>query len=107
MLSKAEFEYLKGERQVNDNYRYYLNHSIKSKLAEFESEDLPALLSQESTRESVLRIFSKTLREFPNTSNLDQEQVSVNALNCEVSQWVTWWAGQDLNLGPTPCKGTL
>ena len=96
MLSKAETEYLKGERHFNDNYRYYLTHSIKSKLPEFESQDIPALLTQESTRETILRIFSKTLREFPKTGNLEQEMVSVNALNCEASQRVRC-GGWDLN----------
>ena len=89
MLSRAELEFLTGQRQVSDNYRYYLTHSIRSKLAEFETTELQALLAHESTKEAVLRIFSKTLRENPKTTNIEPEQVSVNALNCGASQRVT------------------
>lgn len=50
MLSKAEIAYLKGELQVNDNYRWKLEHCIKKKLKRFEVEILPTLLANEKTR---------------------------------------------------------
>ncbi len=60
MLSKGERQFLEGSKQVEDNYRYYLIHQIKSKIQAFEEQDLPVLLQNPATREA-LRIFIKTL----------------------------------------------
>jgi hypothetical protein len=90
MLSKGERQFLEGSKQVEDNYRYYLIHQIKSKIQAFEQEDLPALLQNPATREPLLRIFTKTLREFPKTSEMEEEmdEFSINALCAEGSQSV-------------------
>ena len=88
MLSKTEIEYLSGKKVVNDNYRYYLEHSIRSKFKIF-SEELPTLISNNLTRDIILREITKTLRENPKTNNIGIEQVSINALYAEGSQRFT------------------
>ena len=64
----------------------------------FEQNVLPTLLKNKSTRKSVLRIFSKNLREFSKIPNFDGEQVSVKALNAEGSQRLRC-GRRDLNPG--------
>jgi len=49
MLSRAEREFLRGEREVTRNYKYVLYHRILRKLREFE-ETIPALAMDSRTR---------------------------------------------------------
>ena len=43
MLSKAEFLYLQGQKQVSQSFEYKLKHSIKKKVASFLNNELPLL----------------------------------------------------------------
>ncbi len=61
MLSKAESEYLAGKKQVNKNYEYFLQHSIRKKLQSLIESELP-LLKQGSFLEDILRILENSLR---------------------------------------------
>jgi len=63
LFSKAEIEYLKGTKTVDNGYARYLRHSIKRKLNQFEKNILPILLENENTKTWLL----ETVREIPNS----------------------------------------
>ena len=43
MLSKAEIQYLQGQKPVSKSFEYKLNHSIKKKVSYFIENELPLL----------------------------------------------------------------
>ncbi len=43
MLSKAEYQYLQGQKQVSKSFEYKLKHSIRKKVASFLNNELPLL----------------------------------------------------------------
>jgi len=43
MLSKAEIQYLQGQKAVSKTFEYKLNHSIKKKVNHFINKELPLL----------------------------------------------------------------
>jgi hypothetical protein len=43
MLSKAEYQYLQGQKQVSKSFEYKLKHSISKKVASFLNNELPLL----------------------------------------------------------------
>jgi hypothetical protein len=97
MLSKAELEFLDGNKQVTPQYARYLRHIIVKKLHRFE-QTIPILIKNQQTREWLNRLCS-TVRENPNAVSQNpnavsqnpnaQNTVSVNALCAEGSQRVT------------------
>ena len=47
MLSRAETEFLRGEKQAKPNQRRYLRHCVKKKIEAFGRNDLPAIMANE------------------------------------------------------------
>jgi len=45
MLSKAEVQYLQGQKQVSDSYEYKLKSILKKKITNFLDKELPLLTS--------------------------------------------------------------
>jgi hypothetical protein len=50
MLSRAETEFLRGEKQAKPQQLRYLKHCVRRKIRAFSENDLPALLSSEWAR---------------------------------------------------------
>ena len=50
MLSKAEAEFLRGEKQAKPQQLRYLRHCVKRKIGVFSETDLPAILGNDWAR---------------------------------------------------------
>ncbi len=104
MFSRAEIEFLKGEKECNPNYARFLRHSIAKKLRHLEREVLPILLANENTRAWIM----EAVRKFPNVvgENSNTEQIE-NTLNLSyfskmgLDQEVLWRARRELNPRPS------
>jgi hypothetical protein len=47
MLSRAETEFLRGEKQAKPQQLRYLKHCVRKKIRAFEENDLPAIMANE------------------------------------------------------------
>jgi len=50
MLSRAEADFLRGEKQAKPQQLRYLKHCVKKKIRAFEENDLPAILGNDWAR---------------------------------------------------------
>ena len=101
-FSRAELNYLKGEKSVNSNYERVLLHRIYKKLDCFREEILPMLANNNKTR-SYLEITenSNIITNFSNI--LKNKELLKNSLFLQNSDKMKWTGG-DLNPRPPECK---
>ena len=94
-FSRAELNYLKGEKSVNSNYKRVLLHRIYKKLDCFREEILPILARNNRTRSYVESITENSnITKFSNISK-NNEQLK-NSLFLQNSDKMKWTGG-DLN----------
>ena len=90
MFSKTEVKFLKGIKQVDNNYERVLNHRILSKLHQFE-KNIPLLLNNEKTKTWFQRIVtenSNIITDFCN-SHLNENKVKSSVVS--ENNWCGGW----------------
>ncbi len=90
LLSKAEVQYLQGQKKISKSYEYKLKSIIKKKLANLIEEELPLLRSLIPTSDNLTK-FSKTgdkdntLSNLTNFSKIHQSNTKVSKFDNSAS----------------------
>ena len=87
MFSKAELDYISGDKNPSNHYSIVLKSRIENKLKQIE-EQLTFLAKDQRYKDKVANLVTKIRDQV--TENSDQtNSISINALNHGVSQRVT------------------
>ncbi len=106
MLSKTEIKYLKGIKQVDNNYERVLTHRILSKLHQFE-KTIPLLLNNEKTKTWLHRIITEYCNDITDSRNNHQNGKKPNSSLFSENKIGGWWAEPDLNRRSSPRQGDI
>ena len=97
MLSRAETDFLKGEKQAKPNQLRYLRHCVKRKIRALRENDLPAIMANDWAR----AMFRNAIE-----ANNGGAIESNSALRTPLSETQDL-SGPDSNGRPPPCEGGI
>ena len=106
MLSESEIKFLKGIKQVNQNYQRILNHRIMSKLHKLE-ENIPLLLNNPKTKTWFQRLVTEYSNVITKSRNNHLNEKNPDSAFFTDKKQRIWWAEPDLNQRSSPRQGDI